>query len=347
MFDFVLPLIQDPGDAHGQSEVKTITRPKLVQSVAAPLRGDIEPNADNRIDIVGSPVWQFAGAGFFELGVRYDPLQSALWQTMTPRRRPSFTTELLREMTSVMDLVETAANSLETNAKLPIRYLVLESGMPGIFNLGGDLRLFLHLIGEGDEPALRRYAHACIEVQYRRASNLGLPIHTICLVQGDALGGGFEAALAHDVIIAERSAKFGLPEILFNLFPGMGAHSFLSRRVGTAQAERMMLSGQIYTAAELHALGVVDVLAEDGEGATAVQTYIQQHERSALAREAVFNLRRMVDPVTRDELMRITDHWVDTALRLSPRDLRRMEHLATAQERRWARITRPAARAGR
>ena len=52
---------------------------------------------------------------------------------------------------------------------------------------------------------------------------LNLPMVTIALVQGDALGGGFECALAHDLIIAERSAKLGLPEVLVNLFPGIGA----------------------------------------------------------------------------------------------------------------------------
>jgi DSF synthase len=55
---------------------------------------------------------------------------------------------------------------------------------------------------------------------YRRITNFRSPtMTTISLVQGDALGGGFEAALTSDVIIAEESAQMGLPEILFNLFP--------------------------------------------------------------------------------------------------------------------------------
>jgi DSF synthase len=56
-----------------------------------------------------------------------------------------------------------------------------------------------------------------------------LPILTVGLVQGAALGGGFEALLSFDYVVAERDATFGLPEILFGLFPGMGAHSLLSR----------------------------------------------------------------------------------------------------------------------
>ena len=63
-------------------------------------------------------------------------------------------------------------------------------------------------------------------------TNFGLPIVTISLVRGNALGGGFEIALSGDVIIAERSAMMGFPEILFNCFPGMGAFQTLSSRVG-------------------------------------------------------------------------------------------------------------------
>lgn len=61
---------------------------------------------------------------------------------------------------------------------------------------------------------------------------------TVSLIQGDALGGGFEASLSSNLIIAERGVKMGLPEVIFNLFPGMGAYSILSRKVGAATAEK-------------------------------------------------------------------------------------------------------------
>ena len=83
------------------------------------------------------------------------------------------------------------------------------------------------MIRDQDEATLRAYAYRCIDILYDNYRGLDLPIMTVALVQGDAIGGGFEAMLTNDVVIAERDAKFGLPEILFNLFPGMGAHSFL------------------------------------------------------------------------------------------------------------------------
>jgi len=195
-----------------------------------------------------------------ELALRLDAERAILWQYMQPKSRPSFTTGLLADMNAALDWVSEVSRGSHGD-NLPVRYLVLASRVPGTFNLGGDLALFMRAIEERDAATLRRYARACIGVQYRRASNLSLPIGTIALVQGDALGGGFEAALAHEVIIAERQAKFGLPEVLFNLFPGMGALSFLSRRMPPAQAERMVLSGRVYTADEnIYAgYGMVDV----------------------------------------------------------------------------------------
>jgi DSF synthase len=264
------------------------------------------------------------------------------WQYMRPEGRPSFTFGLLRDMKASIDHL-TRLFADNSAAEPPVRYTVMASRMPGVFNLGGDLRRFADLIRNQDRATMRQYAHACIEVQYPRAVNMNLPIVSISLVQGDALGGGFEAALADDVIIAEKSAKFGLPECLFNLFPGMGALSFLTRKVGAPVAEKMVFSGRIYTATELHEMGVVDIVAEDSMGEQAVYDFIEKTERSFASRRAVYASRQIINPISRDELIRITDMWVEAALTLTPADIRKMERLATAQDRRWAAMNRTAA----
>jgi len=276
------------------------------------------------------------GLQFAEMEIRFDEEDKILWQYMRPKGRPSYTMGLLRDMRQVLSSVERmfAETDQDKDKDAPVRYLVLASRMPGIFNLGGDLPLFVELIRAGNRDALRNYAHACINVQYPRAINLDLPYISISLVQGDALGGGFEAALADNVIIAERSAKFGLPEILFNLYPGMGAYSFLSRRLDPVAAERMILSGKIFSAEELHEMGIVDVLAEDGEGETAVYDFVARNRRSYHARRALCEARRIARPITREELISITDLWVDAALCLAAADLRKMERLASAQDRK-------------
>jgi DSF synthase len=156
---------------------------------------------------------------------------------------------------------------------------------------------------------------------------------SIALVQGDALGGGFEAALSASVLIAEESARMGFPEILFNLFPGMGAYSFLARKIGRRSAERLITSGTIYSARDLYDLGVVDVITPDGTGEAAVYSYVRKHSKQGNGRRGFERARNEVEPVARDELMRVMHIWADAALRLDERDLRMMERLVRAQER--------------
>jgi DSF synthase len=204
-----------------------------------------------------------------------------------------------------------------------------------VFNLGGDLALFVLLIKARDREALAHYAKLCIENMYPRIQNFFCPtLTTISLVQGDALGGGFESALSSDVIFAEESAQMGLPEILFNLFPGMGAYSLLSRRLGMRAAEELILSGRILPAAKLHELGVVDVLAPDGHGESAVREWIAKNAKRRNGMQAMFRARQQVHPVTREELDAVTDTWVDAAMRLEDRDLKMMSRIVRAQMRR-------------
>jgi DSF synthase len=170
---------------------------------------------------------------------------------------------------------------------------------------------------------------------------MGLPLLTIGLVQGDALGGGFESALTNDVIIAERGSRMGLPEVLFNMFPGMGAYSLLCRRLDGVRAQQMILSGRLYEAQELDELGLVDLVVDKGDGPAAVREYLERNRRRHSTLLALSRVRQRCQPVTYEELIDVTDVWVETALGLDEADLRRMEHLIRAQERRHAR-TRPA-----
>jgi DSF synthase len=282
------------------------------------------------------PGWLQRAEQIDDIEVSYEADRRILWQFMAPRERPSFTPSLIAGMTSLLDLV---AHACDANPKEPpIAYMVLASLAPGIFNLGGDLSLFLDAIGCRDRERLRAYAYSCVRGQHRFATNLGRPLCTIALVQGDALGGGFEVALAQQVIIAERQAKFGLPEVLFNLFPGMGAYSFLSRRLNAAEAERMIISGRVYSAEEMHEIGVVDFLVENGQGIEAVHDFVGDYERTRRTRLAAFRAREIISPIGLDELLRVADLWVDTALALERADLRKMRHLAVAQDRRCARL---------
>jgi DSF synthase len=214
-----------------------------------------------------------------------------------------------------------------------VDYVVFGSRVPGVFNLGGDLNTFIQAIMRKDDALLRRYADLCVDNIYRRAIGFGSDITTVALVQGKALGGGFECALACDVIVAEKSASFSFPEVLFNMFPGMGALSFLSRMIGLKKAEEIVNSGNVYTAAQMYELGVVDLLTEDGLGLEAVRKLIAQRQRRQNSYRALQVAKRFVQPVAHSELKAVVDVWVRAALRLDTRDLRMMARLVQAQNR--------------
>ena len=125
----------------------------------------------------------------------------------------------------------------------------------------------------------------------------------------------------------------GFPEILFNLFPGMGAFSFLSRKIGRRAAEEMITSGTIYSARQLYDMGVVDVITPDGTGEAAIYSYIRKHSKAANGRRAFERVRTEIAPITRKELMQVVEIWADAALRVQDRDLRMMERLVRAQQR--------------
>lgn len=280
------------------------------------------------------PHVELAAKRYDNLDVHIDPEMRTYWCTMLPQGRGSFSPGLLADMVDVQRSIKRMFTERAHEAQRPFDYFVVNSHVPGTFNLGGDLGLFADKIRAGDREALREYAYTCIKVVHTSHISFDVPVVTMALVQGDALGGGFECALSMDMIVAERSAKLGLPEIMFNLFPGMGAYSFLSRRLDAARAEKMILSGKIYTAEELHEMGIVDILAEDGEGENAVHEYIDRHAYRHNAYRAVFQTRKRVNPVTFDELRDVTDIWVEAAMGLTESDLRRMARLTAAQDRR-------------
>lgn len=274
------------------------------------------------------------------LDLHLDVEARTCWCRMRPQGRPSYTLELMQDITAMQHTVgQVFANRSEEGGRPSMDWFVMTSAVPGIFNLGGDLGHFRERILAGDLDSLRRYGHLAVEAIYRNTIAFGLPMVTIALVQGDALGGGFEHALSFDLIVAERSAKLGLPEILFNMFPGMGAYSFLSRRLDRARAEKLILSGRIHTATELHAMGVVDVLAEDGKGEEAVRDYVARHTRKHNAHQALYRARQRVNPVTLVELSDVVDIWAEAAVNLTEPDLRKMARLCAAQDRRMVTTT--------
>lgn len=264
-----------------------------------------------------------------ELEVFYESEARALWTFMRPANRPSFTPPMLNDFEQWQRLIVGNFGP----GRLALDYLILGSRAPGVFCLGGDLELFHGLIRAGDREGLVGYGNRCVEILHRNMHALDLPMITVGLVQGQALGGGFEALLSFDHIIAERGATFGLPEIVFGLFPGMGAHTLLSRKLGTALADRMILSNETYSAEAMYEMGIVQQLAEPGEGIDAVRKFMAKSHRKHAGLVGARRAMRTAAPIALSELRDIVGHWADAALQLSESDLKLMTRLASAQVR--------------
>lgn len=212
-----------------------------------------------------------------------------------------------------------------------VKQVVVRSDVPGVFNFGGDLTLFVLLARAKAIDGLRMYGRLCVELVHWFEMAAERDIHTLALVQGDALGGGLECVLPIHKVIVERGAVAGFPEALFNLYPGMGAWNFTARRCGTRVATDMVLSGKSYGADELRALGIADVVADEGTGAGILEHEMQKAAPRLRGTLAALRIRSRMQPVTLEMLQVIVDDWAESALNLADRDMRLMERLARAQ----------------
>lgn len=273
-----------------------------------------------------------------QFDLEYDPELRVLFSWMKPERRPCFNKDFLEDVAKFEGMLETHQGWIAYRGQPHrIDYAVFGSRVDGVFNLGGDLSMFIQSIMRRDHETLKHYANLCVDNMYRRMSGFGADISTISLVQGKAFGGGFECALASDMIVAEKSATFSLPEVLFNMFPGMGALSLLARRIGLRRAEEVIMSGQVFTAAEMHQLGVVDVLIDDGMGPDTVRGLIRTRQKRQNSYRAMARAKREYQSVPHAEMRAIVGVWVEAVLQLEARDLRMMARLVKAQDRLIAR----------
>ncbi|PWB84048.1 MAG: enoyl-CoA hydratase [Methylocystaceae bacterium] len=274
------------------------------------------------------PNWKFE-----HFDVEYDAESQSVWMNYKASSPPYYQ---LQTLTDMADVRESLRGLFEAGATevWPIRYFVHGSNRIGVFNLGGDLATFSAAIRNHDRDTLLHYAYACIDVIYGLASSFELPIVTVSAVHGQCLAGGFESALTADFIIAENGAKLGVPEVAFNTFPGMGAVTLLTRRLGTAQAHEIISDGKVYSGAEMYELGAVDVLAPDGCIREQTKSWMLEGGKERWSRRrALAEARRRFFPVTYEELIRITELWTDCSYAIAEQDIRHMERLVSAQKR--------------
>ena len=143
--------------------------------------------------------------------------------------------------------------------------LVIHSTTPGMFVAGADIAELL----ERDAEIGMRGVNAML---FERLEERRWP--TIAAIDGAALGGGCELALACDLRVASERSKFGQPELGLGILAGAGGNWRLAQAVGVPMARRLLYTGQIIGAAEAHAAGLVGVFADPALGGTGVYDYV-------------------------------------------------------------------------
>ena len=207
---------------------------------------------------------------------------------------------------------------------------MIEALAEGLVTLGGEPHLKLITI-EGDGPdfsfgaSIPEHAPGQIDAVLPEAHRLTMtlldaPAPTAAVVRGRCLGGGFELALACDLIFAADNATFGLPEVTLGVFPPAAA-ALLPARIGAARATVAILSGATVPATEWVAAGLVTAVAPEPELSAAIGQWFDAHlgaksasalrfaaraARAALKREVAAVLPQL-ERLYLDEAMRTND----------------------------------------
>jgi DSF synthase len=260
-----------------------------------------------------------------ETALHYHPALGVLEAVMQHTDRPNVTLPVVEESVALLGKVSAAAG------RHPLNYFVLRSARPDVFNYGGDFALFLETIETRDAERLHRYGRGCVKVVHDIHALAANGTITIAAVAGEAMGGGLELALSTDFIIAEKTAKLGVPESRFAGFPGMGAYSLLRRKLGRQEAESLILSGRVFDGAEGFEIGVVDQLAEPGGIEDGLWALLRKMEKKRNTYRSLVKARRHYQPVRLAELEAIVDDWVDGSMAMSGRDQSHMRRLLGAQ----------------
>ncbi|WP_436876562.1 crotonase/enoyl-CoA hydratase family protein [Siccibacter turicensis] len=273
-------------------------------------------------------------ARFTQLSGFYEPERRTIWMMLSARPRPCFDHVLIEQIMNFGYLVQKSAFEVD--------FWVTGSLVPGLYNTGGDLSFFVNCIRSGRREALRAYARACVDCVHAASRGFDTGAISLAMVEGSALGGGFEAALAHHFVLAQRDARMGFPEIAFNLFPGMGGYSLVARRAGMKLAEALIYKGESHTAEWHEQHGLVDVLFEPGQSYVATRTFIDTLQPKLNGVKAMLRARQRVMRLPRAELMEITEDWVEAAFTLQEKDVAYMERLVQLQNRHTASALRKA-----
>ncbi|MCL6565012.1 MAG: enoyl-CoA hydratase/isomerase family protein [Acidobacteriia bacterium] len=192
-----------------------------------------------------------------------------------------------------------ALDALQNDVRAVILYSRLRSG----FSAGADLReLYRRMRGltaEQRVAGVRQFLERIHAVLNRLDA---APATTIAAVHGVCFGGGLELALACDVMVADKMARFCFPELRLGILPGFGGIPRLKRDVGNAVVRDLLLTGRSINAQRAHAVGLVAQLAAEGQALAVARATAQQAAKFDSAARS--RAKQFSKPIPYEELQR-------------------------------------------
>ena len=203
--------------------------------------------------------------------------------------------QTLEELERFVEALETSSE--ETGA------LIIYSTIPAGFSAGADLRELYRRSQEVAEPARTAGVRQFLERIHGVLNTIDAsPLPTIAAVHGVTFGGGFELALACDLIVADKMARFCFPELRLGLIPGFGGIPRLKRDVGNAVVRDLLLTGRSIHATKAQSVGLVSQVAAEGEALRLARSTAAQLRK--FDRATSIAAKSFIKPIPHAELRR-------------------------------------------
>jgi enoyl-CoA hydratase len=184
--------------------------------------------------------------------------------------------------------------------------LIIYSTLPSGFSAGADLRELYQRSQKVQRTEAVRIVRDQLERTHRVLNAIDAsPLTTIAAVHGIVFGGGFELALACDLIIADKTTRFCFPELRLGLIPGWGGIPRLKRDLGNAVVRDLLLTGRSFNATKMHQVGLVSQVVAEGEALRVARATAAQLRK--FDRYASVSAKKFIKPIPYDELRREID----------------------------------------
>jgi enoyl-CoA hydratase/carnithine racemase len=208
-----------------------------------------------------------------------------------------------------LDELEKFAATLE-RSQPEAHALIIYSELKCGFCAGADLRELYHRLQGVEKEEGLRGARDFLERIHKVLNTIdAAPLTTIAAVHGVVFGGGFELALACDLIIADKMARFCFPELRLGLIPGFGGIPRLKRDLGNGVVRDLLLTGRSLNATKALQVGLVSQMVGEGEALRAARATAAQ--LSKFDRETAIAAKRFIKPIPHEQLRQEIDIFCD------------------------------------